>query len=142
MSVFIARQVTKTAKPTSAFSSRGITNLTQAKPSEITIFAKPQNEQLAYSGCKDSIEAFLYATAVKTSVLTSAREYPIPSEYTPIVPLSFPIVLQLAERNPSREFRESFEKAICPFEGVRREMRKDTFVYILSNTTFEALMGT
>jgi hypothetical protein len=47
MSVYTARAVTKQARPTPAFSTRNITDVTQAKLGEITILTVPHFPQLA-----------------------------------------------------------------------------------------------
>lgn len=139
MSVHLAKQVSKNARPTAPFSQRGLTSLTQAQLGDINIYCRANSEQLAYSGYARAIEAFIYATAVKQRVSTNLDRYPIPSTYIPTVPLSLPrLVILLASSNPEKSFLESFDAAAKELGGERKEMGKGKIVYVISRPTFKA----
>jgi hypothetical protein len=70
--------------------------------SSLGVIGVPNCKQIAYAGYKDNIEAFLYATAMKTKVSISNTYYPIPLEYIPGAPFNYPrTVFGLAKKtNP------------------------------------------
>jgi hypothetical protein len=47
-------------------------------------------KQIAYSGYKDNIEAFLFSTAMKSKVTIANTSYPIPHDYIPGAPFAYP----------------------------------------------------
>lgn len=113
--IYIASDLQKNLVPSLDFSNRGLTGLTQGRVSDIVLFGKPTAVQLAFSGYKDAIEAFLYATAVGKKTLVSAGHFPIPTDYAPTVPLPLPqTIFRLAKAaNPEqlKKLKEALESA-------------------------------
>jgi len=99
--IYICAGVQGKVPQTQAFANRHLSGMTQGRISDITLHGYAPVRQIAYSGYKDNIEAFLFATAVKTKVSTKMDHYPIPSDYIPTVPLPLPpIVLKFAKSPP------------------------------------------
>jgi len=116
-----------------AFSSRGITDLTITRLGDVNVFAKPQFEQLAYSGYKNSIEAFMYATEIGKKVSTQSRSFPTGLIYPPTVPIkNASISFKLAARKPSQKFTESFDKSIEKLNGKKTQSGQTT-IYTIPN---------
>jgi hypothetical protein len=137
--IYIARAVDKKAQPTIAFSQRGIAGLTQGRISDINLFAKPCEQQLAYDGYRNSIEAFIFATAVGKKVSCSAGQFPIPAAYNPTVPLPLPqTVFQLAKK-PSDQFVEQFTSALEEFGLEKVNAGKGNPTFSLKRPTLPLL---
>lgn len=60
------------------------------KLSELGVIGVPNQKQIAYSGYKDNIEAFLFATAMKAKTSIANTSYPIPYDYIPGAPFAYP----------------------------------------------------
>jgi len=134
--IYIARDVSPTAKPTAAFTSRGISNHTQCNLSSIHLFAKPDQQQLAYSGYAKSIEAFIAATRNQTKYTTSAESYPLEKGGW-AVPLPMPrLLFQLAKKSSDATVAAiltKFEKL-----GVTRvEVGKQFPAFLLDRYNFD-----
>lgn len=91
--IYICAQTSKTNPSTNDFIGRGLAKYTVSPVSNVALFGVPHQKQLAYSGYKDNIEAFIYATATKQKVLCTAPHFPIPSDYIPTYPDIFPRTL-------------------------------------------------
>lgn len=139
MSIVFGAQLTKSQKPTMAFSARGITDKTQVQVSNLNIIVKPQFEQLAYAGYSKSIEAFLYATAIGTKVSTTARNFPLQINPDPELPIPNPaIAFKLASTKPSPAFTTSFDKSVNTLGG-KKTLSGKTTIYTIPNCPPKAL---
>jgi len=139
--IYIARTTDKKAMPTIAFSQRGITGLTQGRISDITLFAKPNEQQLAYDGYRGSIEAFIYATATRRKVLCISGQFPLPSTYEPCTPLPYPqTIFQLAKK-PSDDFVRQLSDALEPYGLERINVGKGNHTFSLRRPTYDLLLN-
>jgi len=130
--ILLAKQTDKSIKPTLPFTQRGIPNMTQAKLGDVIAIAKPFVGQLAYSGYAANIEAFVFAKAMNRSTATNLRQYCIP-ETTATVPLMLPkVVLRLKASKPASAFLSSFNAALGPIGGVKRDIGKGNLVYTIT----------
>jgi len=105
--LYIAKETSKTQPATLAFKDRGLT-LTQARISDVVITGKARQVQIAHSGYKESIEAFLFATATVKKCLTDGSVYTIPDSYVPTVPLAMPQVIF----RPAKKLTEAHLKVL------------------------------
>jgi hypothetical protein len=92
MPVYFAKSIAAGATRSQAFAAKSIPNFTMAILSEVPQMAKAVSTELAFSGYKDAIEAFLYATAIQTKVSTQAGFYPLP-DFNPSFPLPLPPIV-------------------------------------------------
>jgi hypothetical protein len=92
MPVYFAKSIAAGAARSQAFASKSIPNYTMAMLSEVPQLAKAVSTELAFSGYKDAIEAFIYATAIKAKVSTQAGFYPLP-DFNPTFPLAIPPIV-------------------------------------------------
>jgi hypothetical protein len=92
MPVYFAKSIAAGAARSQAFASKSIPNYTMATLSEVPQLAKAVSTELAFSGYKDAIEAFIYATAIKSKVSTQAGFYPLP-DFNPSIPLPIPPIV-------------------------------------------------
>jgi hypothetical protein len=137
MSIFLAKAVTKGSPPTPPFLTRNIDNYTQSKPSDLTIFAKPTNVQLAYAGYQKNFEAFLFATESGKKIFCSLEEYPISTGYSPSVPIKYPpIVFRAASRDP--KLLEKIRGVIKPMGGKEEKLGKGNPCFTIANPSFKA----
>lgn len=67
MPVYFAKSVAAGAARSQAFAAKSIPNYTMAILSEVPQLAKAVSTELAFSGYKDAIEAFLYSTAINST---------------------------------------------------------------------------
>jgi hypothetical protein len=88
--IHLAKQALNGLFASAAFIARGITNYTVASPSDLTIFGKPTNKQLAFDGYCSNIEAFICATSIKRKVLCDLSHYPIDGSHIVTVPIPLP----------------------------------------------------
>lgn len=139
MSIYLAKVTSKAAPPTTAFTTRNISGYTQAKPSELNIFAKPLSDQLAYAGYVQSLEAFLYATQTERKVFCSAPEYPLDSDYLPSVPIPLPLIVMRLNKTTLNGVQQAAINTIMEkIQGEKKEM-KGAPVYTISKVSFKAL---
>lgn len=139
--LYIAKESSKTQPSTIAFKERGIP-LTQTRVSDITILGRARSVQLAYSGYKDNIEAFLLATASGKKVTTNGSVYTIPDDYVPTVPLEFPqTILKLAKAPSAANLKLMMDKLEA--QGIARvEVGRGEPAFTLSRPTFKSLTQT
>jgi hypothetical protein len=110
MSVYLAKPTSHGAVRSQAFSARSIPNFTTVKISEIPQLCKATSVELAFSGYKDSIEAFLYATALNARVNTQAGFFPLP-DFNPSIPLKLPpVVFRLPSKASDANHRAILDK--------------------------------
>jgi hypothetical protein len=91
MPVYFAKSIATGAARSQAFAAKSIPNFTMAILSEVPQMAKATSTELAFSGYKDAIEAFIYATAMQSKVSTQSGFYPLP-DFNPSIPLQIPPV--------------------------------------------------
>jgi hypothetical protein len=92
MPIYLAKSIAPGAARSQAFSAKSIPNFTMALLSEVPQLAKATSTELAYSGYKDALEAFLFSTAMNTRVSTQAGFFPLP-EFNPSIPLPIPPIV-------------------------------------------------
>jgi hypothetical protein len=114
MSVYLAKPVGHGAQRSQAFAAKSIPNFTMTTLSNVPQQAKAASVELAFSGYKDSIEAFLYATALNTRVNSQAGFFPLP-HFDISIPLNPPpIVFRLPKKVTTEQHRailEHFKKS-------------------------------
>lgn len=101
--VYLAKQAINGLFATAGFLARGITNYTVASPSELLIFGKPSNKQLAFDGYSSNIEAFICATSIKRKVLCDQSHYPIDPTYEVTLPIALPRTVFALRDKPTAE---------------------------------------
>lgn len=108
---FLAARVQGKNPQSQAFVNKKLDGFTQGRLGDIQAFSKAENPQLAYAGYKESIEAFLFATAVGRKVNVTAGHFPIPEEYHTTVPLPLPpVVFRLAQKPSAEQHKKLMEK--------------------------------
>jgi hypothetical protein len=98
--LYICAHPSKAIPATKDFLARALSNFTIGKISELNIFGKPTETQVAYGGYKANIECFLSATANRTKISTSTFHVPFPSGYVCSVPLPLPRTVFALSGNP------------------------------------------
>lgn len=125
---------------TTPFISRGLTGYTVGNLSTVGILGKANQQQLAYSGYKDNIEAFLCATALQTKVITAAEHHIIPSTYVPTIPLAMPRTLFKLAKKPTPAQLEKLTTALQS-EGINTvQLGKGESSYYLTRPSFGTLI--
>jgi hypothetical protein len=110
--IYTASLTKSSAAQHMSFSQRGLSGLTQDRMSNVTIYGRPDEHQLAYDGYRANIEAFIAATAANKKTTTTADSYPIPLELTTSLPLALPkIVFRLAKK-PNAEQLAKLKKGL------------------------------
>lgn len=139
--LYIAKETSKTQPSTLAFKERGIP-LTQARISDVVIHGKARSIQLAHSGYKDNIEAFLLATATGKKVTTEGSVYTLPDDLAPTVPLPFPqIIFKLAKTPTANQIRIMSEGLDA--QGFQKvDIGKGDPSYTLKAPTFKTITKT
>lgn len=116
--------------------------MTMGKVSDIICFGKPDRTQLAYSGYKDNIEAFLHATAVKKKTSVSAGHFPIPADYHPTVPLPLPRTIFKLAKKPNADFLKRMKEGLEKFGLEEVYVGKGDPSFILSTPGYSSLSTT
>jgi len=123
-----------------AYSQRGLQNLTQDRMSNIVLHGKPDKHQLAYDGYRANIEAFLFATATKAKVTTSAISYPLPLEPSfPLIPLPLPKVVFRLAKKPTPEQLTRFKAGMAEAGLEEMAVGKGDPVFLLRKPTMKHL---
>lgn len=91
--IYISGVPSRVVGSTRAFEARGLKDATIGQVGSTGIFAIPNEKQLAYDVYTSNLEAFLYATAIKTKVICSNQTFPFPADYQIKVPLPIPATL-------------------------------------------------
>jgi hypothetical protein len=139
--IYICADLSGKLPQSETFAARGLQKFTMGRISDVVCFGKADSNQLAYSGYKDNIEAFLYATAMKHKVNISAGHFPIPSSYTPTTPLPFPRTIFKLAKKPTQDFIDKMKG------GLEKYGIEDVFVgkgdpsYIVSKPDFGFFSG-
>jgi hypothetical protein len=110
--IYICADASGKLSGSEAFTLRGLDKFTMGKIGDIVCIGKADNEQLAYSGYKSNIEAFLFATAVGKKVLIASGHFPIPVDYTPTTPLTLPRTLFKLAKKPTSDFLERMKSGL------------------------------
>lgn len=140
MSLYLAKKTSKGSPATSAFTTRGITDFTQAKLSDLNVTAVPFTEQVAYAGYSQNLEAFLYAKALNARVFCTLQEYPIPDTWVPTVPIPLPsVILRLNQARPSQVMQAKINAILEKLKGEKVELGKGNPTFIIKAPSFKAL---
>jgi len=110
--------------------------------SDIICFGKADSNQIAYSGYKDNIEAFLFATAMKQKISIATGHFPIPKDYVPTVPLPLPRTLFQLSKKPTKEFVEKMKGALEGAGITEVFVGKGNPSFVLTTPEFATLTGT
>jgi len=140
--IYIASEVRNNAPSSAAFVSKGLTDFTQGRIRDITLFGKPTNTQVAFSGYKDAIEAFLYAKATGMKVLTSGGYFPIPEDYTPTVPLPYPSTVFRLAKKPNADQLRKMKEGLERYGLEEVQIGKGDPSFVLRSPTFQHLSRT
>jgi hypothetical protein len=137
--IYISAQISGKVPQTQAYANKKLSGLTQGRISDIILFGKPTYVQIAFSGYKDSIEAFLLATAVGMKVSTKAGHYPIPIGSNITVPLRFPPIVFKLSKVPKPEFVTALLERWEEY-GVRRvEVGKGSPSFTMDSPTLSII---
>jgi hypothetical protein len=134
--IYIASEVRNNAPATSAFIAKGLTDYTQGRIRDIIVIGKPTAVQIAFSGYKDNIEAFLYAAAIKQKVITTAGHFPIPADYVPDVPLSLPQTIFRLSKKPNADQLKKIKDGLEKYGLEEVQLGKGDPSYVLRNPSF------
>jgi hypothetical protein len=138
--IYIASEVRNNAPATSAFVAKGLTDFTQGRIRDITLFGKPTIVQVAYSGYKDNIEAFLYATATGKKVSTNTGHFPIPHTYVPSVPLPYPQTIFRLAKKPNGDQLKKIKEGLEKYGLSEIQLGKGDPSFIVHHPTFSHLI--
>lgn len=136
--VYLAKQALNGLFATSAFIARSISNYTVASPSDLIIFGKPSNKQLAFDGYSNNIEAFICATSLKRKVNCDLNHYPIDPEHVVTVPISLPRTVFALRDKPTAENEKKMMLAGKDMGLEKLELGKG-HVYTVEKPTIEFL---
>lgn len=136
--IYICANVGRTPQ-TSIFAERGLSGKTQGLISGIELFAKAKNTQLAYSGYKDNIEAFVSATASREKILVSAGHFPIPNGYGVTMPLPLPRVVYKLNKPPTSDGLAKMRAGLARYGLRDAELGKGNPVFTLEAPDFRTL---
>jgi hypothetical protein len=140
--IYICADTQGKVPQSSVFEQKGLSGMTQGRLSDIVLLAKPHCNQVAFSGYKDNIEAFLCATARKMKVSISAGHFPIPLDYNPTVPLPLPrIVFKLAKKGTPAGV-EKMEKALEKYGLAKRFVGKGDPCYTIDRPDVNFIRNT
>jgi hypothetical protein len=140
--IYITGNSSGSAPSTTAFASRGLTSYTQSQVSKVPLLGKPTQNQLAFSGYKDNIEAFLYATSIKKKVLVSAGHFPIPEDYRPSIPLPLPATVFKLARKPNAEQLKRLKDGLDKFGLGEVQLGKGDPSFTITAPTYKHLANT
>lgn len=136
--LFLAKETSKSLPASMAFKQRNL-NLAQARVSELVCTAKPTQTQIAYSGYKDNLEAFLFATATQRKVTTEGSVYSIPDSWVPKLPLAYPRVIVRFARQQTPEMIRLFEEKMAEFGTLKVAVGKGPSSYTIERPTMKIL---
>lgn len=91
--IYIAENATSILPATAPFTKRDLNGLTVGKMSNLILFGKPREPQLAYAGYRQNIETFCFATATGKKVLVGNEGLPFPESFAVTLTLPFPQVI-------------------------------------------------
>jgi len=135
--IYTAKQ--SSGSTTSAFQQRGISSLAPTKLSDLSIFGKPTFNQIAYSGYKDNLEAFLLATAVNARVVVYGDHYAIPDDVPIATCLPLPNLVVKLSTSLSAEQKERFVAKFSAYNPKEARIGSGTPVYTLDRVAFDQL---
>jgi len=115
--------------------------MTMGRISDVVCFGKADQNQVAFSGYKDNIEAFLHATAVGKKTSISAGHFPIPFDYIPTVPLPLPRTLFKLAKKPSPEFIVKMKEGLERFGITEVFVGKGDPSFVLDHPGYQSLMS-
>jgi hypothetical protein len=137
--IYIAAEITGKAPQTQAFSNKGLSGLTQSRVSDVILFGKPTYNQVAFSGYKGSIEAFLLSTASRVKVSTKVDHFPIPVGYPTTVPLQFPPIIFKLAKQASAEFIRNLLEGWERFGVKQVDIGKGSQVFTMERPSLEVV---
>lgn len=108
------------------------------KMSDFNCFALPTETQPFFSAYASSIEAFIYATAVQKKVTVGAEAFPIPADYVPKMPLTYPPVVFKMRGKQSKATNEAL-KTKFDKQGIAEVPAKGEPIFLISRPDFTAL---
>jgi len=138
MFFYLAKRAQNSAQVTAAFIQKGISGLTQAKMSELPYMARANQHQLAFDGYKANIDTFLYATATKEKIYTTATEAGIPASFEPKIPLRLPGVYFQFKRDPNEQSKAAMMEKYAVY-GIKELTFGKAIIYTMSNPNITIL---
>jgi hypothetical protein len=137
--IYTCTSTSKGRPTTVAFSSRNLPQFTVTQLSTLGVLGSPNKKQIAYSGYKDNIEAFLYATSMKMKVTIANTSYPVPMDYIPRSSFPYPrTVFGLAKSTNAAEI-ERMMKGL-EGEGIKAiQLGKGGQAYTIDKPSFRTL---
>lgn len=139
--MIIAKELAANIPQHPVFAKRGYSGLTQSSISEVLIEGKPTCPQLAYSGYKDNIEAFLYATAVGQKTAVDKPYYSIPDSFIPTIPLPYPKVIFQPRKPLDGTTLKRFQVALAKYNFQEHHRGKRTILYSLDHAPPHIVIG-
>lgn len=136
--IYLAKQALNGLFATSAFIARSITSFTVASPSDLIIFGKPSNKQLAFDGYCNNIEAFVCATSLGRKINCDLNHYPFDPLHKVTVPINLPRTVFALRDKPSEENEKKMMAAGKDMGIEKLELGKG-HVYTIEKPTIEFL---
>lgn len=137
--IFLAKQALNGLFATAAFIARSITNYTVASPSDLSIFGKPSNRQIAFDGYSNNIEAFICATSLKRKVTCDLNHYPIDPTHSVSVPILLPRTVFALKDKPTPDHEKRMLAAGKEMGLEKLELGKG-HVYTIERPTIDFLV--
>jgi len=135
---YLANKVSGIIASTREFLARGLNAFTIARISDVGVFARPLEHQLAYDGYKANLECFLTATALQKKVSCTTEHCPFPSGYTITAPIPIPRVVFTLKGPLTEEQVTKFEQAY-ESSGLLKIKTKAEHTYTLEAPTLDQI---
>jgi hypothetical protein len=134
--IFLSSPASGSARPTLAYSQRGLTDITICRLSEIAVFGIARFVQAAYAGYRAAIDAFCCATQSKYTRSTNMTIFPIMAFHDFTIPIPFPrIICQLAKK-PTDTFLKTFLEGLSRVNGRKIDAGKGNPVFVLDQPDY------
>jgi hypothetical protein len=136
--IYLAKKAIGGVFATAAFLARGLSEFTVTAPSDLLVFGKPSNQQIAFDGYSANIEAFIAATSWKQKLFCDQSHYFINADHKITVPLALPRTVFTLKSKPT-ESGEAKMLAAAADMGIKVEhVGKGTY-YTIERPTIEFL---
>jgi hypothetical protein len=140
MSYYLAKDASASIPTSIAFTQRSIPQMTTGPVSDSSILIAPTRRQIAYDGYKANIDAFVHATAHKSTVSTAAVFLGIPEDYTASFPLPTPNVSFEFVKPLPADKEAVFMERMAKY-NVQKHQRGKAYVFTLDRPPLSLIIG-